>query len=127
MQKCLERISQIDRSLRFKKTGTADEFARKLCISRSTLFEMFSLMKDFGAEIAYCPHRQTYYYTQEGRFEIGFKPQNKLSEDDMEKISGGNKKYFAQSDIIGHLPFMFATVNKIVDHQFTELNILSNF
>ncbi len=112
MQKYIERISQIDRLVRFRKTGTAKELANKLGISRSTLFETFEVMKAFGAEIAYCPHRQTYYYTQEGRFEIGFKPKNKLSEDEMEKITGGHKKYFAQSDIIGLLPFMFANVNQ---------------
>ncbi|GAB4465348.1 MAG: hypothetical protein OHK0057_01980 [Thermoflexibacter sp.] len=106
-----------------EKTGSAEQLASKLGISRSTLFETLNLMKDYGAEIAYCPHRQTYYYTQEGRFEIGFKPKNKLSKDDMEKISGGHKKYFTQSDIIAHLPFMFATVNRFTIVQNIWFNI----
>jgi predicted DNA-binding transcriptional regulator YafY len=106
MKKHLERIGRIDQLLRFKSTGTADELAEKLEISRSTLFETLSLMKDLGAEIAYCPHRQTYYYTQEGRFEIGFKPARKLSPDEMEKITGGNYlsmplSYFPLSKSVG--------------------------
>ncbi|SFF56762.1 HTH domain-containing protein [Thermoflexibacter ruber] len=106
MQKYLERISRIDQLMRLKKTGSAEQLASKLGISRSTLFETLNLMKDYGAEIAYCPHRQTYYYTQDGYFEIGFKPKNKLSKDDMEKISGGNclfttsSKFFSPSPIL---------------------------
>jgi hypothetical protein len=51
-------------------------------------------------------HRQTYCYAQEGHFEIGFKPQAKLSKDDMGKISGGNylfptfSKFFSPSPIL---------------------------
>lgn len=99
MQKYLERISRIDQLVRLKKTGSAEQLASKLGISRSTLFETLNLMKDYGAEIAYCPHRQTYYYTQEGCFEIGFKPKNKLSKDDMEKISGGNCLFLTSSKL----------------------------
>jgi predicted DNA-binding transcriptional regulator YafY len=109
MQKYLERISRIDQLLRFKNTGSADELAEKLEISRSTLFETLNLMKSLGAEIAYCPHRQTYYYAQEGRFEIGFKPNRKLPPDEMEKISGGNwyapSCYFPASGSVGWLAF----------------------
>ena len=94
MVKYLERINQIDRLVRFKSTGSAEDLATKLGISRSTLFETFEVMRAFGAEIAYCNTRKTYYYTQEGNLEIGFKPQNKLSKDDMEKISGGIKFSF---------------------------------
>lgn len=92
----MERINQIDQLLRFKNTGCANELAEKLGVSRSTLFETLNVMKDFGAEIAYCSYRQTYYYAKEGRFEIGFKPKNKLSY--MFLIH--RKKYFAQSEIM---------------------------
>jgi hypothetical protein len=46
-------------------TGNADEFAKRLNISRSTFFEYKACLRDdFSAEIEYFPLSNTYRYTK---------------------------------------------------------------
>ncbi len=44
-------------------TGTSNELARKLGVSRSTLMDHINKLKGSGAPIAYCRVRKSYYYT----------------------------------------------------------------
>ncbi|MEZ4908087.1 MAG: HTH domain-containing protein [Saprospiraceae bacterium] len=76
-------IERMDQLLRMKSTGTSEELANRLGISRSTLYEMLETMGNMGAEIEYNAHRKTYYYTTEKVLAIGFV--------EKEKIKGGKK------------------------------------
>jgi biotin operon repressor len=101
--KSIDRLKRIDTMIRQQATGTSDEFARKLGISRSMLMENLREMKDLGASICFCPHRRTYFYTTEFGLLIG-----NISKD---KVKGGSivwsnwykKNIFTQSNGIGHL------------------------
>ncbi len=44
-----------------EKTGTSDEFALKIGLSRRMLFNFLDDLRDMGLEIAYCRKRKTYY------------------------------------------------------------------
>lgn len=68
----LDRIEVIDRLIRIKGTGTPDQLAKKLNISKRTLYELISIMRLRGAEIKYDRIRSSYYYHSNGRFCIGF-------------------------------------------------------
>ena len=61
----LYRLEHIDNLIRIKGTGTPDQLAHRLGMSRRSLFDYLNLMK---APIKYCSHRQSYYYETEGRF-----------------------------------------------------------
>lgn len=101
--KSIDRLKRIDTLIRKQATGTSDEFARKLGISRSMLMENLREMKDLGASICFCPYRRTYFYTTEFGLLIG-----NISKD---KVKGGRvvwsnlykKNIFMQSNGIGHL------------------------
>jgi len=54
-------------------TGTPDEFAKKIQISRRQLYYMIQTFKDYGASIRYDRSRRTFYY--EDHFEVNI---NKL-------------------------------------------------
>jgi biotin operon repressor len=45
-----------------KATGSPEEFASKMNLSRSTLFETLQEMKGMGVDIRYSNIRETYYY-----------------------------------------------------------------
>jgi predicted DNA-binding transcriptional regulator YafY len=59
--------------IRKKATGTPKEFASRMNISVSMLYEYLSVMKKMDVPVKYSKLKQTYYYTEEGDFELHFK------------------------------------------------------
>jgi predicted DNA-binding transcriptional regulator YafY len=55
-------IGRADQLIRLKATGTADEFAVKLGISRATLFRLLEYLRSTGASVKFCKYRKAYYY-----------------------------------------------------------------
>lgn len=77
MQKeIFHRLERIDQLIRIKATGTPTELAGKLGISERTVYEYLNLMKELGAPIKFNSYRQTYYYDEEGMFNISFLPRD---------------------------------------------------
>jgi len=76
--KSIERIKRMDDLIRREFTGTAKEFAVKVGISRSMLMENIREMRALGAEIDYCAHRRSYYYTQEFDLIIGSQSKKRI-------------------------------------------------
>ena len=77
MQKeIFQRLVRIDQLIRIKATGTPVELADKLGISERSVYEYLNLMKDLGAPIKFSSYRQTYYYDEEGSFNISFLPKD---------------------------------------------------
>jgi len=68
----LNHIEFIDHLIHIKGTGTPKEFATRLSVSERTLYNYLSVMKKFGAPIAYCKSKRSYYYKFEGRFILQF-------------------------------------------------------
>lgn len=58
----INRLQRIDQLIRTKSTGCPDDFARKLNISVSTLFELLNCLKQIGADIKYNRDKLTYMY-----------------------------------------------------------------
>jgi hypothetical protein len=56
-------LLQMDENIRHRSTGTPSDFAQRVGLSRSSLFEYLTLMRqDFGLSIEYNRYSQTYYY-----------------------------------------------------------------
>jgi hypothetical protein len=51
-------------------TGTPEEFAEKMGMKRSTLFESLQEMRAIGVDIKYSFIRQSYYYADNRRIKI---------------------------------------------------------
>jgi predicted DNA-binding transcriptional regulator YafY len=60
--KYIDRLKRMDDLIHRRATGTPDEFATKLNISKSTLMINLKELKEMGAEIKYNATEQTYYY-----------------------------------------------------------------
>jgi hypothetical protein len=71
--KYIDRINSIHRLIESEHTGTSEEFASRLGISRSLLMEhLQELRESFGAKILFCRRRQTFYYSQPFNLVISF-------------------------------------------------------
>jgi hypothetical protein len=101
--KSIDRLKRIDTMIRRQATGTSDEFAKKLGISRSMLMENMREMKDLGAAICFCPHRRTYFYTTDFGLLIGNVSKNKIKGGGVVWSGLTMRNIFMQSNGIGHL------------------------
>ena len=69
----IERLQYLDKLIRKKSTGTPDELAGRLGISRSQLYNLISYFKDIGMEIKYSRLSKSFYYkNKDKRIEINF-------------------------------------------------------
>ncbi|MCF0054159.1 HTH domain-containing protein [Dyadobacter sp. CY356] len=87
LTKYFERFDRLHGMIRRKATGSPAELAVKLDLSERAVFEYIRAMREMGAPISFCPHRRSYYYEREVRFEMGFR---ELNDDEISKVEGGN-------------------------------------
>jgi predicted DNA-binding transcriptional regulator YafY len=60
----LDRISIIHKLITRQRTGTPEEFARQVGVSRTRLYELIDELKIRGAPIAYSKSAKTFFYNQ---------------------------------------------------------------
>jgi hypothetical protein len=87
--KILDRLARLDQLIRTNRTGTAEELAQKLGISRRQLYNYFDEMKAFGLEIEFDRYAQTFRYCNNVRLKIHIKAEP-LSVADTKRIDGGS-------------------------------------
>ena len=68
----LYRLLRIDSLIKIKGTGTPDELARRIGVSKRTIYDYLNIMREFGAPIKYSAKRKSYYYDGDGSFNISF-------------------------------------------------------
>lgn len=65
-------LQRVDQLIRMKATGSAEDLAGRLNISRSGVYNVIELIKNLGADVSYCSVRKSYYYTSNKVLAIGF-------------------------------------------------------
>jgi predicted DNA-binding transcriptional regulator YafY len=83
----LQTLQRLDRLVRLKATGSPKILATKLDVSERTIYNLIDGLRELGATIEYCKHRQSYYYN--GSFSIRFVV---CTAENGEQIIGGEKK-----------------------------------
>ena len=58
------KMESLKNHIRMENTGTPDELAKKIEVSRRTLFHYLSILRDNGDVIKFSRIRQTYYYCE---------------------------------------------------------------
>jgi Predicted transcriptional regulator len=91
--KFIEKVNQlqrVDRLIRMKATGTPEQLACRLEISKRTVFELIAFMKSLNAPIYYCHARLSYCYEYPVKFkcDIGF------GEEGENKLMGGESFFW---------------------------------
>lgn len=67
-----ERLELLDVIIRRRQSGSADQIAHKLGVSRRTVFEYIEILKSLGADIEYDNYRKSYHYKHGGKFYFKF-------------------------------------------------------
>ncbi|MDX9769860.1 MAG: hypothetical protein RBT19_05825 [Tenuifilaceae bacterium] len=102
----LDRITTINRLINQERTGCPDQFATRLRISRTRLYEILDEIKSYGAPIAYDKTRQTYYY--ERPFEVSVKVNIRPLNINEEKNVNAGCIFFSKSFFSGRCQNTFA-------------------
>ena len=68
----IERFQTIDRLIQRKATGTSEQLADKIGVSKRTIIELINVMKQTGAPIYFCKIKKSYCYKEDGNFNISF-------------------------------------------------------
>ena len=84
-----ERFERMHQLIKLKATGTPRQFANKLGVSESTLYELLNTTKELGAEIKYCRLNQSYTYISPVRLTLGY------TSLDLSQIKGGGSSLFS--------------------------------
>lgn len=88
----LNRINTIHQLILTHKTGTPDEFASKMCMSRRNLYRVLRDLEKLGAEISYSKVTHSFYYKRKLRIKMFLE----INGDECIKISGG---YFKNNNV----------------------------
>ena len=75
-EKLAERINKAHQLILTEKTGTPEEFAEKLKISRSHLYNLINKLKEYDAPIKYSKKINGFYYSEP--FDLDFENSLKL-------------------------------------------------
>lgn len=86
LQKYIDRLERLHLLIKRKSTGTVDELADKIGLSRRQTLEYISDMKELGAPIQFCKYRNTYFYTRNVNLSVGF---SELSDAEAAGLMGG--------------------------------------
>ena len=68
----LKLIERIDQLIRLKGTGSARDLAKRLGVSKSTVYDILEVMRLMGSDIDYCSIRKSYFYNTDKILAIGF-------------------------------------------------------
>lgn len=84
----IERIKRMHRMINFRRTGSPEQFARKLDVSQSMLYILIKELKALGAPVVYCRYRESYEYLYPVEFKIGFETPS-LNAQELKATYGG--------------------------------------
>ncbi len=88
LEKQAIRINRAHQLILEEKTGAPFEFAYKLNISRSQLYNLIGSLKEYDAPIKYCKKMNSFYYSKPFHLELKFSLVI-LLEDEKREIFGG--------------------------------------
>jgi biotin operon repressor len=89
----LDKMSVFNRLVEQERTGTPEEFAERLGISRSALYDLIDELRSRDVDVRYSRASHTFYYKSPVTLEVrlAVKHLDKVSDSEAKKISGGYK------------------------------------
>ncbi len=99
LSQTIERLQLLHLLISQKKTGTPEQLARRLGISRSYLYIMIEDLKTLNVYVSYSRKSKSFYYEKEVNIEFILKVHT-LSNNDLININAGNCNFFLPSSIL---------------------------
>lgn len=84
----IERLQLLNKLVREQRTGSPEELAERLGLSRRQLYSYLEFLKDFGANIVYSRKANSFIFSENTELEIVFRFQV-LGEETSREIRGG--------------------------------------
>jgi transcriptional antiterminator len=88
--KQIERIRTIHKLISTEKTGTPDDFAKKLHLSRRQLYNELEIIKSLDASVRYCKKKQSFYYGEPFDLELKYSLKTMVYNETREIFGGYN-------------------------------------
>ena len=82
----IEKLELFHKLVEQEKTGTPIDFAKRIGVSRSTLYELISEFESRDIAIGYSRSRSTFYYKTPVAISISFKITGSVNSHNMEQI-----------------------------------------
>ncbi|MDR9364576.1 MAG: helix-turn-helix domain-containing protein [Balneolaceae bacterium] len=93
----IERLKYLDELIRKGNTGTPDELARRLGISRSQLYNLINYFNDLGVPVKFSRRKNSFYYHEDDKnLEITFSIKI-ITDEEIMVLQGGSCKIFSAS------------------------------
>ena len=86
--KYINRLEQVDQLIRQQRTGNAQEFAKKVRLSRRQIYNCLDQLKRLGLEIGYNRDNKTFYYKRNYKVKFSFEVEE-LSDNESAKNQAG--------------------------------------
>ena len=100
--KQIERLQLLNKLIQEQNTGSPEELAKRLNVSRRQLYNYLESLKDIGIEICYSRKYDTFYFGDRKKLKINFKFEV-MEPDESNNIIGGKRSkqsacfFFARS------------------------------
>ncbi|MDR0712348.1 MAG: hypothetical protein LBF67_08425 [Prevotellaceae bacterium] len=102
----VDKVKLFNRLVEQRHTGTPQEFAERLGMGRSTLYEFIDELRSRDVDVSYSRKSRTYYYANHVSLEVRFdiRHLDELDDDEAKKITGGRKifpsvLFFGRNDL----------------------------
>jgi predicted transcriptional regulator len=86
LEKQAERINKVHQLIIEEKTGTPSEFANKLNISKSQLYNLIGILKEYDAPIKSCKKINSFYYSKPFFLELKYSLKTILDEENKNRF-----------------------------------------
>ena len=86
LEKQAERINKVHQLIIEEKTGTPSEFANKLNISKSQLYNLIGILKEYDAPIKSCKKINSFYYSKPFFLELKYSLKITLDEENKNRF-----------------------------------------
>jgi predicted DNA-binding transcriptional regulator YafY len=104
----LDRISMMHKLVSRQRTGTPEEFAHHLGVSRTSLYELIDELRSRGAPIVYSKSSKTFFYRQP--YDIAITCSLRPLTYSEEKENAGGSTFFSKILFFRMLPSDLSTV-----------------
>jgi predicted DNA-binding transcriptional regulator YafY len=86
--KHIERFEKIDKLIRTRRTGTPDEFADRVGISRRQLYNYLDELRSYGVEISYSRVYYSFQYSNNKKLRVYFDCEE-IERSKVNQVAGG--------------------------------------